>query len=73
MFKNYPTLAAFALVATLAAPASAQAPKVWTQVGMLSCQLNPSIGFIIFGHQSTECRFTQNAPFPPQAYEGALK
>ena len=39
---------------------------------MLSCRLNPSIGFIIFGHQSMECRFTQNAPFPPQAYEGAL-
>ncbi len=72
MFKNYPTLAAFALFATLAAPASAQAPKAWTQVGMLSCRLNPSIGFIIFGHQSMECRFTQNAPFPPQAYEGAL-
>jgi len=72
MFKNYPTLAAFALVATLVAPASAQAPKAWTQVGMLSCRLNPSIGFIIFGHQSMECRFTQNAPFPPQAYEGAL-
>jgi hypothetical protein len=72
MFKNYPTLAAFALVATLVAPASAQGPKAWTQVGMLSCRLNPSIGFIIFGHQSMECRFTQNAPFPPQAYEGAL-
>lgn len=72
MFKNWPTLAAFALVATLAAPASAQAPQAWTQVGMLSCRLNPSIGFVIFGHQSMECRFTQNPPFPPQAYEGAL-
>ena len=39
---------------------------------MLTCRLNPSIGFIIFGHQSMECRFTQNPPFPPQAYEGAL-
>ena len=39
---------------------------------MLNCRLNPSIGFVIFGHQSMECRFTQNAPFPPQAYEGAL-
>ena len=39
---------------------------------MLSCKLNPSIGFIIFGHQSMECRFTQNDRFPPQAYEGAL-
>ena len=39
---------------------------------MLSCKLNPSIGFVIFGHQSMECRFTQNQRFPPQAYEGAL-
>jgi hypothetical protein len=47
-------------------------PANWTQVGMLACKLNPSIGFVIFGHQSMECRFTQNPPFPPQAYEGAL-
>jgi hypothetical protein len=39
---------------------------------MLTCRLNPSIGFIIFGHQSMECRFAQKPPFPPQAYEGAL-
>jgi len=51
--------------------AQAQTPASWTQVGMLSCKLNPSIGFIIFGHQSMECRFTQDR-FPPQAYEGAL-
>src|ERR1035438_123986 len=44
----------------------------WTQVGMLTCKLNPSIGFVIFGHQSMECRFVQNPPFPPQAYDGAL-
>ena len=56
-----------------ASSAAAQVqPKSWTQVGMLSCKLNPSIGFVIFGHQSMECRFTQNPPFPPQAYEGAL-
>jgi Protein of unknown function (DUF992) len=52
--------------------AGAQTPANWTQVGMLSCKLNPSIGFIIFGHQSMECGFTQGGRFPPQAYEGAL-
>ena len=52
--------------------AKAQTPASWTQIGMLSCKLNPSIGFIIFGHQSMECRFTQSDRFPPQAYEGAL-
>ena len=56
----------------LAAPADAQSPPSWTQVGMLRCVVNPSIGFIIAGHQSMECRFTQNGPNPPQAYEGAL-
>ena len=54
-------------------PTNSQAqPANWTQVGMLTCGLNPSVGFIIFGHQSMECRFTQNPPFSPQAYEGAL-
>src|SRR5258707_3298141 len=52
--------------------AKAQTPAAWTQVGMLSCKLNPSIGFVIFGHQSMECQFTQNGRFPPQVYEGAL-
>jgi hypothetical protein len=72
MLRTCPTLGAIALVAMLAVQAEAQSPK-WTQVGMLSCQLNPSIGFIIAGHQSMECRFAQNAPSnPPQAYAGAL-
>jgi hypothetical protein len=52
--------------------AMAQTPKTWAQVGMLTCKLNPSIGFVIFGHQSMECRFVQNPPFPVQFYEGAL-
>jgi hypothetical protein len=66
------TRAALALIVMLAAPADAQSPPSWTQVGMLRCVVNPSIGFIIAGHQSMECRFTQNGPNPPQAYEGAL-
>lgn len=54
-----------------AAPATSQ-PPTWTQSGMLSCKLNPSIGFVIFGHQSMECRFVPSVPGPPQFYEGAL-
>jgi Protein of unknown function (DUF992) len=72
MFKLFSVLAAFALITMFAVPANAQAPGNWTQVGMLRCKLNPSIGFIIAGHQSMECRFTQNAPYPPQDYQGAL-
>jgi hypothetical protein len=58
-------------VLSFAASASAQAPN-WTQAGMLTCKLNPSIGFIIAGHQSMECRFVPSNNTPPQAYEGAL-
>jgi hypothetical protein len=51
----------------------AQAPgQNWTQSGMLRCKLNPSIGFLIFGHQSMECRFVPSVPGAPQKYEGAL-
>lgn len=44
----------------------------WTQIGMLACKLDPSVGFVIFGHQSMSCRFAQNPPLPTQLYEGAL-
>jgi hypothetical protein len=72
MFKYCSTLAALALIAMFVTPAAAQTPPSWTQAGMLSCKVDPSIGFIIAGHQSMQCRFTPNAPNPPQAYEGAL-
>ena len=57
-------------VALLAAPAEAQAPT-WAQAGMLRCRLNPSIGFVIFGHQSMECNF-QPVSGPVQGYDGAI-
>jgi hypothetical protein len=71
MFRHCSTLAALALIVILAAPADAQSPQ-WTQAGMLRCVVNPSIGFIIAGHQSMECNFTPNGPLPPQPYQGAL-
>jgi hypothetical protein len=73
MLKTYPAVAAFAFIVTLSPLADAQAPPSWTQAGMLRCVVNPSIGFIIAGHQSMECRFTPSAPnLPSQAYAGAL-
>ncbi|QDW37970.1 DUF992 domain-containing protein [Bradyrhizobium sp. KBS0727] len=68
---NPKALALCAALVALTGPASAQSPS-WTQTGMLSCKLNPSIGFIIVGHQSMECRFVPSMPGPPQLYEGAL-
>src|SRR5882757_4104229 len=72
MPKHGSAFAVVAILAALVAPAKAQAPAAWTQVGMLRCVLNPSIGFIIAGHQSMECMFIQNAPLPPQPYQGAI-
>ena len=65
-------LAPFALVATLAMPAAAQAPQSWTQVGGLSCQVDPNVGFIIVGSQSMRCLFTPNTSQEREAYAGAL-
>jgi hypothetical protein len=60
------------VAAALGVPAASEAQPAWPQVGVLNCRLNPSIGFIIAGHQSMECRFTPNAPEPPQSYDGAI-
>jgi uncharacterized protein DUF992 len=68
------------ILAALAASADAQtpgpspvpSPAAWTQVGVLTCKLNPSIGFIIAGHQSMQCNYASAASGPPQAYEGAI-
>jgi len=65
-------LAVVAFAALWAAPVPAQPPGAWTQAGVLKCRLNPSIGFIIVGHQSMECRFESGEGYPAQAYEGAI-
>jgi Protein of unknown function (DUF992) len=65
-------LATLALAAMFSLPAAAQPTQAWTQVGSLSCKVNPNIGFIIVGHQPLECLFTPNERTPPQAYDGAI-
>ena len=65
-------LAVLATVALSIPPALAQSPQSWTQAGMLRCNLNPSIGFVIFGHQSMECKFQPAVSGPVQAYDGAI-
>jgi Protein of unknown function (DUF992) len=50
-------------------PTLAQTP--WTQAGTLTCKLNPSIGFVLFGHQSMECKF-KPVSGPVQGYDGAI-
>jgi len=65
-------LALLVLPALIAGPAAAQAPRNWTQVGMLTCKLNPSIGFVLAGHQSMECSYVPAPNGPAQAYQGAI-
>jgi hypothetical protein len=69
--KRFLIVAALALIA-LASPARTQPQPSWAQVGTLTCRLNPSIGFIIAGHQSMECSYQPAGPFPPQPYQGAF-
>ena len=59
------------LAVCVTAPKLVDAQQTWTQAGMLRCALNPSIGFVIFGHQSMECKF-QPVSGPVQAYDGAI-
>jgi hypothetical protein len=72
LFRQYLMAAGLAAAAFAIAAADGKAQGAWTQVGVLTCRLNPSIGFIIVGHQSMECKFQPAGPNPPQAYEGAI-
>ena len=66
-------LVTLAVGAMFSGPDSAQA---WTQVGTLSCRVDPNIGFIIVGHQPMQCVYNQAQgavpQVPPQSYDGAL-
>jgi hypothetical protein len=73
MLRNCLLIATLTLMAMLSSPAGAQN---WTQVGTLSCKVDPNIGFIIVGHQPMQCVYNQ-APgslpqVPPQSYDGAI-
>jgi len=65
-------IVAIAAAATLAllSPAVGQTPPPGTQVGMLTCQMAPSIGFIVGSRQSMRCRFLPNGGYQQQIYVG---
>ncbi|HZP75394.1 MAG TPA: DUF992 domain-containing protein [Pseudolabrys sp.] len=76
-FRRGCLAAMLALAATLSLSAQAQAPDGrWVQAGLLSCKVNPSVGYVIVGHQSLECLYTPSpdmaATTPVQNYDGAL-
>jgi Protein of unknown function (DUF992) len=43
-----------------------------TKVGVLTCQLAPSVGLVVVEFQKMECRFIPDAGGPPEAYEGSM-
>ncbi len=72
MFRHCLIFALLAVVPMFSVPAAAQSPN-WTQVGSLTCTVNPNVGFLIFGHQPMECTFTSSlASALPQYYDGAI-
>ena len=60
----------FALLGSTAA--FSQQPPPGMQVGMLTCNLAPSIGLIVAESQRMSCRFVPNGPHPPQTYSGVM-
>ena len=61
------------LTAMLIVPVAAHA-ELGVKVGVLTCRLHPSIGFIIAGHQKLTCHFEPQTPGQPagEAYVGAI-
>jgi uncharacterized protein DUF992 len=43
-----------------------------TKVGVLNCQIAPSIGLIVVEFQKMECRFIPDGGGPSEAYDGAM-
>jgi hypothetical protein len=64
------TMAAAVALAFLSATAGQAQQPPGTQVGMLTCQMAPSIGFIVGSRQSMRCSFVSNGGYPLQAYIG---
>jgi hypothetical protein len=43
-----------------------------TKVGLLSCNMGPTIGMIVGSHQHLHCRFTPDAGGPSELYSGSI-
>src|SRR6516165_7653868 len=71
MFKRCFALLTLTMTMASVLPAAGQSPP-GTKVGVLSCTLSPSIGFVIGSRQTMACRFTPDGPFPPEAYLGTI-
>jgi hypothetical protein len=71
--KNLVGLASVAMIVLAGStPAFSQQQPPGVQVGMLTCNLAPSIGLIVAESQRMSCRFAPNGPYPPQNYNGVM-
>jgi hypothetical protein len=65
---------AFAVVVALAT--LSLATEAWSQgrvkVGALSCNMAPTVGFIIGSRQRLSCRYIPDGPLPPEFYYGTF-
>jgi hypothetical protein len=62
---------AFAVMVAFVPPAVGDT-TAGVKAGVLTCKLSPSIGFIIGSQQRMSCRYTPNAPHPPETYTGTM-
>jgi len=47
-------------------------PGPSTKAGMLTCNLGPSVGFVVGGRQDLACQFAPNGSYPPESYVGQI-
>jgi hypothetical protein len=66
------TLAALALVAAVAMPASTVAAPEHTKVGTLTCDISGGIGLIITSKKNVTCMFTPSVQGPREVYTGTI-
>jgi Protein of unknown function (DUF992) len=64
-------MAAVAVLASLS-PAAGQTAQPGMQVGMLTCQMAPRIGFMVGSALSIRCDFIPDGGHPQQAYIGEI-
>jgi len=70
--KFFGILAAIVAFATLGVATEALA-QGRTKVGSLTCNLAPSVGFIIGSNTRLACTFNPDLPGPPEVYVGSLR
>jgi hypothetical protein len=68
--EQWRLLVGAALVLFSVAPAVAQNG---TKVGLLSCNMGPSVGLILGSHQHIRCRFTPDVGGAPEVYPAPLR